>query len=97
MALGADTQTHTHTHTDDCVIYRTISSLEDPLYLQEDLDRIFNWTTRWQMQFNVQKCVVLQCTWSHFPRTTNYVINGHVFELKHQHTYLGLIVNETIQ
>ena len=44
---------------DDCIIHRTISSPEDSLRLQEDLDRIFNWTTCWQMQFNVQKCIVL--------------------------------------
>ena len=25
------------------------------------------------------------------------IINGHVLKLKHQHTYLGLIVNETMQ
>ena len=67
------------------------------MHLQEDLDRIFNWTTCWQMQFNIQKCVVLQCTRSHFPRISKYVIDGHVLELKHQHTYLGLIVNETMQ
>ena len=53
---------HVRLFADDCIIYRTISSPEDPLHLQEDLDRIFNWTTRWQMQFNIQKCVVLQCT-----------------------------------
>ena len=88
---------HIRLFADDCIIYRTISSPEDPLHLQEDLDRIFNWTTRWQMQLNIQKCVVLQCTRSHFPRISKYVIDGHVLELKHQHTYLGLIVNETMQ
>ena len=49
------------------------------------------------MQFNIQKCVVLQCTQSHSPEISNYVINRHILELKHQHTYLGLIVNETMQ
>ena len=49
------------------------------------------------MQFNVQKYVVLQCTRSHFPGISNNVINGHILELKYQHTYLGLIVNETMQ
>ena len=59
---------HIRLFADDCIIYRTISFPEDPLHLQEDLDRIFNCTTHWQMQFNIQKCVVLQCTQSHFPR-----------------------------
>ena len=67
---------HIRLFANDCIIYRTISSPEDSLYLQKDLDRIFNWTTRWQIQFNVQKCVVLQCNQSHFPRTANYVIAG---------------------
>ena len=55
---------HIRLFANDCVIYRTISSLEDPLCLQEDLDRIFNWTTRWQMHSNVQKFVVLRCSYS---------------------------------
>ena len=88
---------HIRLFANDCIIYRTISSPEDQLHLHEDLDRIFNWTTHWQMQFNVQKFIVLQCTRSHFPRISKYVINGHVLELRHQHTYLGLIVNETMQ
>ena len=58
---------------------------EDSFHLQKDLDRIFNWTTHWQMQFNVQKCVVLQCTRSYSPEISNYVINGHILKLKHQH------------
>ena len=88
---------HIRLFADDCIIYRTISSPEDSLLLKEDLDRIFNWTTCWQMQFNVQKCIVLQCTLSHSLEISNYVINGHILELKHQHTFLGLIVNETMQ
>ena len=49
------------------------------------------------MQFNVQKWVVLRCTRSHSPEISNHVINRHILELKHQHTYLGLVVNEIMQ
>ena len=61
---------HIRLFDNDCIMYKAIRSPpEDLLRLQEDLDRIFNWTTHWQMQlrFNVQKCVVLQCTQSHSP------------------------------
>ena len=37
---------HIKLFANDCIIYTTISSPEDSLLLQEDLDRIFNWTTR---------------------------------------------------
>ena len=34
---------------------------------------------------------------SHSPKTTDYTIDGHRLELKHQHTYLGLIIYDTMQ
>ena len=82
---------------DDCIIYRTIETREDSIHLQEDLNKVFNWTECWQMKFNVQKCVVLRCTRSHSPKIMGYTIDGHTLELKHQHTYLGLIIYDTMQ
>ena len=45
---------------DDCVMYRIIDSLEDSLCLQRDFSTIFNWTKKWQMELNIDKCVVLR-------------------------------------
>ena len=58
---------------DDCVMYRIIDSLEDSLCLQRDLSTILNWTKMWQMQLNIDKCVVLRCTRSTSP--INYDCN----------------------
>ena len=55
---------------DDCVMYMIIDSLEDSLCLQRDLSTILNWTKKWQMQLNIDKCVVLRCTRS--TSTINY-------------------------
>ena len=55
---------HIRLFAHDCIISRNISSPEDSLHLQEDLDRIFNWTTWMKIQFNVQKYIILWCTWS---------------------------------
>ena len=52
---------------DDYVMYRIIDSLEDSLCLQRDLSTILNWTKKWQMQLNIDKCVVLRCTRSTSP------------------------------
>ena len=46
---------------DDCVLYRTVMSLEDSKQLQYDLDSIIEWSQIWQMNFNIRKCTVLQC------------------------------------
>ena len=47
---------------DDCLLYRTINSIEDSLILQKDLELLSQWATVWQMKFNVSKCTVIRCT-----------------------------------
>ena len=40
---------------DDCVIYKSITSLEDAEQLQEDLCKICEWTNKCQMKLNIDK------------------------------------------
>ena len=47
---------------DDTIAYLAIKSPEDANTLQEDLDRLAEWETRWQMEFHPEKCQVLQVT-----------------------------------
>ena len=41
---------------DDAKIFRNVSSREDCIKLQNDLDKLTEWLTRWQLPFNVEKC-----------------------------------------
>ena len=41
---------------DDCLLYRTISNEDDADRLQDDLDKLQEWTEAWQMNFNANKC-----------------------------------------
>ena len=41
---------------DDCILYRTITTEEDTIQLQIDLDQLFAWTIKWQLRFNVLLC-----------------------------------------
>ena len=45
--------------TDDCLLYRTITSTHDHMVLQDDLNALTN-SNVWQMEFNVSKCKILQ-------------------------------------
>ena len=40
---------------DDCVVYNTISKLQDAEQLQNDLKNICTWSEKWQMKLNVDK------------------------------------------
>jgi hypothetical protein len=44
---------------DDTKLFQGISSTEDCLQLQDDLNRLVDWSQKWQMSFNEAKCNVL--------------------------------------
>jgi len=54
---------------DDCLLYRTITTEEDAIQLQRDLDQIQKWANKWQLRFNVTKCTIMRFTISLSPLT----------------------------
>ena len=44
---------------DDTKIFRAITNQSDNLELQADLDRLLEWTVKWQLPFNIAKCKVI--------------------------------------
>jgi len=51
---------------DDTKVFGKVNSNVDRLQQQENLNRLHNWANRWQMEFNVTKCV------------TTHVGNGNI-------------------
>ncbi len=45
---------------DDAKIMRKVKNLEDCNKLQEDLYKIYEWSVKWQMEFNISKCHVMK-------------------------------------
>ena len=41
---------------DDTKIFRKVTSATDGVQLQQDLNRLCDWSEKWQMEFNVAKC-----------------------------------------
>ncbi len=48
--------------------------------LQRDLDKLAEWETKWQMQFDPWKCQVLTITCNRTIIQHDYIIHGHVLE-----------------
>ncbi len=44
---------------DDTKIYRTINDIRDKILLQEDLNKLHQWSVKWQLKFNVTKGKVM--------------------------------------
>jgi len=50
----------TQMFADDIKIYAAISTLNDALKLQHDLDILAAWSKDWQLRFNTAKCKLMQ-------------------------------------
>ena len=58
---------------DDTKIFRKITSLADALMLQDDLQKLEEWSNIWLLKFNADKCHVLTL--------------GKFQDIKHAHKY----------
>ena len=75
---------------DDSIIYRKIKSETDNSILQSDLIQLQTWSNKWQMEFNIPKCVHLPITNKTKPRLHSYSLCGVPLSTVSSHPYLGI-------
>ena len=82
---------------DDSVIYRDISSEDDHRILHQDLQTLADWSTKWLMEFNIQKCAVLTITRKHKPSIHEYNLLNEIIPRVEQYKYLGVSVSKDLR
>jgi hypothetical protein len=82
---------------DDCVIYRAIKSKEDHSILQKDLQTLVKWSKTWQMQFNVDKCAIMNITNSRTISNHDYKMEDKSLEIVKHHPYLGVELSSKLK
>lgn len=75
------------------IVYRRITGDEDASSLQKDLDELTQWQSKWQMQFNAQKCFVLKFTHARNPQNHQYKLNNTILAETNEHPYLGVTLS----
>lgn len=75
---------------DDCLLYRTINSIEDAKELQKDLDTLQRWEQTWLMEFNPDKCEVINIINKRSHVYHDYNIHGKMLAHVTHAKYLGL-------
>ena len=81
---------------DDCILYTTVSSTQDCIKLQQDLDRVCQWASKWQMTFNPKKCNIISLGLKRSKLIYNYTMLGETLEQVHEHTYLGVTITDDL-
>ena len=84
--------------TSDCsrtsLLYRTITSQQNHIALQNDLSELERWAEKWGMRFNANKCYVMSvnCKSTHF-----YTLCDHILKQVEENPYLGLTLTENLK
>ena len=81
---------------DDCLIYHSINTPNDHHILQRDLNTLTAWAKRWQMEFNISKCKILQVSTKHILSSFLYKMDNTPLEIVNQHNYLGVCIDHKL-
>ncbi|CAL4256109.1 unnamed protein product, partial [Meganyctiphanes norvegica] len=76
---------------DDSKLFRRITSDSDRDILQEDLNKLQEWSRKWLLQFNESKCKVMHIG-NHVDPPYSYYMNNAQLEVTHEEKDLGIYV-----
>lgn len=93
MPEGLTPGTSLRLFADDSLLYRTISTPNDSLILQRDLDKLQQWEVSWKMEFHPQKCQVIRITHKKNIIKSNYFIHNTRLEETNTAKYLGVTID----
>ena len=81
---------------DDCLIYRTISSIEDQLKLQADPNSLEDWASTWGVSFNPSKCTLMSISRSSSPFIFFYSLCDVILQQVDEAKYLGILLRSDL-
>ena len=81
-------------YADDVILYSHIHSVNDCHNLQQDLDKLTEWSHKWQMIFNPKKCEFLRITNKKNPIPHTYYIDNCQIDEVSNAKYLGVVIDQ---
>jgi len=79
---------------DDSKIYRKVGTEEDVTSLQQDMEAVEEWSTKWQLPFNAGKCKVLHLGRNNTKAT--YTLGSQELQETEEEKDLGVIVDNKL-
>lgn len=84
-----------HIFADDTKVYRSVLTEQDCVELQADLTRLVEWSEKWQMEFNADKCKVLHL--GHSNRKAVYKMGSVELQSTPVEKDLGVFVDDALK
>ena len=67
--------------------------MDDITALQNDLDKLHEWSVKWQMKFNIDKCVVIHVGSNN--TSNRYVLGNQELKSSNKEKDLGVLIDST--
>ena len=83
-------------YADDVLMYRSIKNVSDHQGLQHDVNKLAQWSTTWQLPFNLAKCEHLIGTNKPSPLVCQYKLNDYETQRVQSAKYLGLTISDNL-
>ena len=89
--LAEQTSSTVRLFADDCVMYKSVKTIQDCEVLQNDLDQLHQWEKRWQLRFNARKCNIMRATHAKKKQLLyEYKLGGEALLPTNSTAYLGV-------
>ena len=82
---------------DDCLLYKTIRTIQDQIQLQNDLKSLEEWASLWGMRFNASKCYIMSIHRNQNPLTYTFTLDNHILEKVNNNPYLGVLISDDLK
>ena len=94
MVEGIDS--HMNLFADDAKLMRKVENEDDCRKLQEDLDKVGEWSRNWKMEFNLKKCKVMEFGRSKKRIHGQYRLNNVQLEKSGEEVDLGVTITDDL-
>ena len=79
----------------DTKVICPIEKEENGTTLQADQDKLLDWSNKWQMQFNLEKCKVMHFGYNNL--CLEYTMGGAKMTVTKSEKYLGVVIDSTLK
>ena len=94
--IGSSLASHTRLFADDCTVFREISSHQDCVALQTDLDRLLIWSQKWQLSLSASKCKMMCISSKTETPQYTYLLNNVPLEWVNTYVYLRVKIHKKL-
>ena len=91
--IPASTQCKIRLYADVILLYSEISSTNDCIRLQNDINYLSNWSETWLLQFNPAKCMHLRISNKRLYIKSTYYLDGSIIKEVPSANYLGVTID----